>query len=246
MTTQPILAWRRSTAMTWRCCAGSSPAVGSSTTSRLGRVISSIARAAHRRTSGASLRIRVVRCGVRSSSSSTWPTTRSRCSAEASGGSRTSAAYCTACSTVSWRCSRSSRATIPMRLRMACSSACTSCPSTVARPELGALVPASTASSAELRAAEGPMTAVMVPGRAPNEMSDRICRPSTARPSWYAVTPVVRAAVRSGRRKVELASSLRMEGRWARSFEVITRSIRPGPFGCSAGATGGCVGATGG
>ena len=58
-TTQPRSAWRRSTAITWCSCAASSPALGSSTTSSVGLVISSIAIDAHRRSSGASLPIRV-------------------------------------------------------------------------------------------------------------------------------------------------------------------------------------------
>ncbi|ETB48039.1 hypothetical protein O974_08810 [Mycobacterium avium 11-0986] len=42
---------------------------------------------------------------------------------------------------------------------------------------------ASSASSAALRAGEGPMTAVMVPGFAVNEMPDSVSCPSTDSPS---------------------------------------------------------------
>lgn len=70
-----------------------------------------------------------------------------------------------------------------MRARMAAGSACTSCLSTVTRPELGVRVPTSRASTAALRAAEGPMTAVMVPGFAVNEMPDSVSWPSTDSPS---------------------------------------------------------------
>ena len=61
-------------------------------------------------------------------------------------------------------------------------------------------MPASSPSSAELRAADGPITAVNVPGRAVNEMSVSISCPSTVSPSWYAATPMVRAPGLSGKR----------------------------------------------
>ena len=80
-----------------------------------------------------------------------------------------------------------------MRVRMDSGSACTSWPSTVTRPELESLVPASSSSSAELRAADGPTTAVNVPGRAVNETSVSSSCPSAVSPSWYAATPLVRA-----------------------------------------------------
>ena len=133
--------------------------------------MSSIAIAAHRRTSGGSLRMRVLRCGVNSSSSRTWSTTRLRCSGEVSGGSRSLAAYVNARSTVKREYTRSSCGTIPMRVRIESCSACTSWPSTVTLPELGSLAPLSTSNRAELRAADGPTSAVNVPGWAVNDTS---------------------------------------------------------------------------
>ena len=133
-----------------------------------------------------------------------------------------------------------------MRARIDSGSARTSWPSTVVRPELGALVPASSSSSAELRAADGPATAVNVAGRAVNEISVSTSRPSTASPSWYAVTPMVRAPGLSGNRWVELSAWVRKEGRETRRLRVIIRSIRPRPLGCSSVATGGADGGTGG
>ena len=247
-TTQPSSAWRRSAASTWCSCAASSPALSSSTTSSVGLVISSIAIDANRRRSGANLSIRVPRCGDSPSSSSTWSTTRLRCSAEVSGGSRSRAAYPTARSTVRLGCARSSADTIPMRARINPGSACTSCSSTVTVPKVGSRAPASRPSSAELLAADGPTTAVNVPGRAVNDTLVSSSWPSAVSPSQCAATPTVRAPGFNGNRLVVFGSAAWGAGEETTgSFVVLIRSISlwlsgGGEAGAGAGGRGWDVG----
>src|SRR6185312_10595963 len=128
---------------------------GSSRISKDGPVSSSSATDARLRCPPESLSTRVSRCLVISSSSSTSLTTCSRSAFVVSGGSRSSAAYISACLTVSWPCTTSSCGTMPIRERSEAYSACTSWPSNDTWPVVGWVYPATSRASVDLPAPDG-------------------------------------------------------------------------------------------
>ena len=214
-TTRPASASWRSIVMTCRSSAGSRPEVGSSRISSDGPVSSSSATDARLRWPPESLSTRVLTCWVISSSSSTCATTWARSALVVSGGSRSSAAYISACWTVSWPCTTSSCGTIPIRDRSEAYSEWMLWPSNVTVPVVGWVYPATNRANVDLPAPDGPMTAVNVPGRAEIEMLSS----SVLLPSMVQVTPC------TSRPPVRVAASVSL--RRARVPPLNTRSMLP-------------------